>query len=117
MLGKRNGQRILLPFVRYIPAELPQILKEVFRSALIEAGKDTRQVFIAEMICHGFTQHLPEIRSDGQVASFVKLFWLKTRPASVHSAAFYRPAQNKHHVGMAVVCAAISIFPCCTAKL
>jgi hypothetical protein len=41
----------------------------------------------------------------------IKMFLLQTGPATVHSAAFYRSAQNKHHIGVAVVRAAISILP------
>jgi len=61
---------------------------------------------------HGFADDLAKIRGESQVSAFVELRRIEAGPASVDFAALHRAAQNKHHVGMAVISAAIAVLAC-----
>ena len=117
MCKRKRASQHRLPFLQFLASALSQILQKIFRRTFVEAGEDLCQVFIAKMIGDGFTQHLPEICCHREIAAFIELFRLKAGPVPIHSAAFNRTTQNKHHVGMAVVCTAISILSCCAPKL
>src|SRR6185312_2784440 len=75
------------------------------------------QVLIPQMPAHGFTKHLAEISGQRQIASFVELFRSKSRPAAVNLASFHRPAENEHHVRMAVISSPVAILACCASEL
>ena len=49
------------------------------------AGKDVRDLAVAEMPHHQFTQHVAEIGGQVQVAPFVELFALHAGPFAVDS--------------------------------
>jgi hypothetical protein len=51
------------------------------------AWKHLREIVGSRMSAHQFAQHLPEIRRDRQVGSFIKLLLLQSRPFAVHFAA------------------------------
>src|SRR6476646_144730 len=92
-------------------ASSTQKSQKILRRVLLKSGENRREIFVAQMVGHGLTQHLAEVRRHCKIASFIELLGLKTGPAPVNPAALDRAAQNKHHVGVAVVCAAIAIFP------
>src|SRR5580692_9295244 len=57
-----------------------------------------------------FANDLAEVCGERQVAAFVELRLIETRPASIDFPAFDRASKHKHDVGVAVVGAAIAIF-------
>src|SRR5581483_4176380 len=97
-------------FLLFADSPTPDIQK-ISWITLVKAREHASQLLIAKMIGHSFTQHLAEIRGDGQIAPFIKLSLLQAGPAAVNLAAFHRPAQDKHYVGVAMVGAAIAVLP------
>ena len=69
------------------------------------------------MVGNCLAQDSAEIGGEREIAAFVELRRVKARPAPIDAAAAYRAAENKHHVSVSVIGAAIAIFPCCPAKL
>src|SRR5438094_3957357 len=65
---------------------------------------------LTEVVADQFTQHIAEVRSDGQVSPFEKLFGFQTWPAPVDFTATHWTAEHHHHVAVAVVGAAIAVF-------
>src|SRR5215469_5502111 len=76
-----------------------------------EAGKDLRQVLVAQVLIHGFAQHGSEVGGECEVAVFVQLRGIESGPTAVDSSAIYGPAENEHDVRMSVIGAAVSVFP------
>ena len=58
----------------------------------------------------GFSNYLAEVRRQSEVAAFVELRLVEAGPAAVHLAALHRAAENEHHIGVAVVGAAVAVF-------
>ena len=58
----------------------------------------------------GFSNYLTEVRGKSEVAAFIELRLVESRPAAVHLAALHRAAENEHDIGMAVIGAAIAIL-------
>src|SRR2546427_3577799 len=65
---------------------------------------------LTEVVADQFSQNIAEVRSDGQVSPFEKLFGFQTRPAPVDFTATHWAAEHHHHVAVAVVGAAIAVF-------
>src|SRR3954462_6297837 len=68
------------------------------------------------MIGNQFSEHIAKIRSDREVASFIKLFRLESWPSAINFSAAYGTAEHHHHISMTVIGATISVFFCGTAE-
>ncbi len=88
---------------------LAEIAQE-FSRLILEARKDCREVFVSHVASDGLANHVPEVRGQGQVTAFIELGLIEAGPAAVDFAAFHRTAQDEHHVGVAVVGAAVAVF-------
>ena len=66
---------------------------------------------------YGFADYLAEVGGQGEVAAFIELRLIEARPAAVDFASLDWAAQDEHHVGVAVVGAAIAVFARGASKL
>src|ERR1700722_557200 len=62
------------------------------------------------MTVDGFADYLAKVGGEGQIAAFVELGLVQTGPSSVDFSALDWTSQNEHHVGVAMVGAAIAVF-------
>ena len=62
------------------------------------------------MTVDGFANYLAEVGGEGEVSALVELRLVQTGPSSVDFSALDWTSQNEHHVGVAVVGAAIAVF-------
>src|SRR5215469_15363464 len=98
-------------------AFLSQIPQEISRCILLKPRKYLGQIPVPEVPVHGFAEHLPEVSGYGQIAAFIQVLCLESRPVAVNFSAFDRAAKDEHHVGMSVVGAAIPVLAHGAAKL
>src|SRR6185437_277302 len=64
-----------------------------------------------------FAQHRTEVGGYGQIAVLVQMIAAQPRPVAVNFAALHPAAEDEHHVGMAVVGAAVAVLFHGAAKL
>ncbi len=57
-----------------------------------------------------FAEDIAKIGGEREIAAFVELLVLKTRPLAVDFAAAHIAAQNEHDIGVAMVGSAIAVF-------
>src|ERR1017187_4215839 len=76
---------------------------------IVKARKHGVQVCVAEMARQCFAQHTAKIGGQRQIAAFIELRWIEARPASVNPSAAHRPTEDEHHIGVAVIGAAIAV--------
>src|SRR6266852_9659286 len=62
------------------------------------------------MTVDGFADDAAEVGRDCQVATFVELGLIESRPLAVYFTALHRTAHYEHHVGVTVVGAAVTVF-------
>src|SRR5215470_4313049 len=86
-----------------------QQAEETARS-VIKSGKDCVQVRVAQVPVNQLSEHYSEVCGQGEVAAFVELRWIESRPAAIHSPAPHWPAKYKHDIRVAVIGAAVSIL-------
>src|SRR5215471_8820455 len=55
-------------------------------------------------------EHVAKVRSDRQIATFVELFLLQSRPLAVNLATADRTAQHEHHAAVAMVGSVIAVL-------
>src|SRR5215469_15648720 len=100
---------------KWIPPRCPMgeaLTQEVQKAlrAVLECWEDLLQVAVADVAVDRLAEHLPEVGSERKVAALVELLRPEPRPAAIHASAFYRSAQDKHYVGVAVIGTAIAVF-------
>src|SRR5208283_3984433 len=61
------------------------------------------RILILRIPRYNFAEHQPKVRRHCQIAALVRLRPIEPRPAPINFAAFNRPAEDEHHVGVAVV--------------
>src|SRR5579875_1643335 len=97
-LSKRGGE----------DSRLQNVQEAVGRQ--LRSWKDEVQFCCPDGAVSGFAEDLPEVSGDGKVAALVELFLLHSWPFAIDAAALDRASQNKHDVGVAVVCAAGTVL-------
>src|SRR5689334_22539901 len=77
---------------------------------ILESGEDILQVLVSQVTVHGFTEHGAEVGGQREIASFIELRLFQPGPASIDFSAFNRTADNKHHIRVTVIGAAIAVL-------
>src|SRR6202007_2245310 len=65
---------------------------------------------VSQMPCDGFSDHLAEVGGQREVAAFVELRLIESRPAPIKLATPHWPAENEHHIGVAMIGAAVAVL-------
>ena len=89
---------------------LAQVLQEL-PCLVVEPWENLIERMITQVAIDRFAQHAAEVCGYSEVAALVELGLVEAGPASVDLAAFDRAAHHEHHVGVAVVGAAVAVLP------
>src|SRR5487761_2121834 len=77
-------------------------------SRLPVARKHRGDIAVAQLPRDQFSQHVAKIGGQVQVAILIELLGLQARPIAINLAALDAAAEGEHHVGVAMIRAAIA---------
>src|SRR5579862_363050 len=95
--------------------QLPKVAQEL-AWLVRESREHLNEILIPEMAVHGFAEHAAEIGSEREIAAFIQLRLIEARPTAKDFSAFHRSSHHEHHVGVAMIGAAVTVFPCSTTE-
>src|SRR5207245_6414817 len=80
-------------------SSLAEVLQE-FSWRILESGKYRFQTLVSQMTFDGFAEHATEVGRDCQVAAFVELGLIESRPLAVDFTALHRTTHNNNNLAV-----------------